>query len=156
MEGEDLYSDFGDFDGGHGKPQTVGAAEPQPAGGAVAVAAAAGPRPPLVTVPAGAADLYADLFDSEGGGGSTLLKTQVAELTNRVQHQDMQLAALQQENGELGRRCTTLATNISALYNTAKLELQRKDTEIQQLRERHCNWPVSSAAAGAGAAGAAA
>jgi hypothetical protein len=40
------------------------------------------------------------------------------------------------QNGELGGRCTTLATNISALYNTAKLELQRKDTEIQQLRER--------------------
>lgn len=43
-------------------------------------AAAAGPRPPLVIVPTGAADLYADLFDSEGGGGSTLLKTQVAEV----------------------------------------------------------------------------
>lgn len=46
----------------------------------------------------------------------------------------MSLCTLQ--NGELGGRCTTLATNISALYNTAKLELQRKDTEIQQLRER--------------------
>jgi hypothetical protein len=33
-----------------------------------------------VIVPTGAADLYADLFDSEGGGGSTLLKTQVAEV----------------------------------------------------------------------------
>lgn len=36
--------------------------------------------PPLVTVAPGAADLYADLFDAEGGGGGTLLKTQLAEV----------------------------------------------------------------------------
>jgi hypothetical protein len=40
------------------------------------------------------------------------------------------------QNGELDARCATLTANISALYNTAKLEIQRKDAEIKELRER--------------------
>jgi hypothetical protein len=43
---------------------------------------------------------------------------------------------VQWQNGELSERCSTLTANISALYNTAKLELQRKDGEIKELRER--------------------
>ena len=42
--------------------------------------------------------------------------------------------ALQRD--ELSERAATLSTNISCLYNTAKLELQRKDSEIQELRGR--------------------
>ncbi len=48
------------------------------------------------------------------------------------------------QNGELSERCDTLATNISSLYNTAKLELQRKDAEIKELRER-CGGACGSA-----------
>lgn len=39
----------------------------------------------------------------------------------------MQIAELQQDKG-------TLTQNISVLYNTAKLEIQRKDEEIKELR----------------------
>ncbi len=38
------------------------------------------PEPPLVKVADGAADLYADLFSTDGAG-DTLLKTQVAEVS---------------------------------------------------------------------------
>lgn len=171
------------------------------------------PAPPLVTLGPGAADLYADLFAAEGGEGGTLLKTQVAELTDRVGRQEAQIAGLQEQvaaltqqvcraagrwfgvqagrcscdarswawegwvspqalaslwpvhlpllkwspnslpplslppshwpgphaclqNGELSEQASTLTANISALYNTAKLEMQRKDAEIKELRER--------------------
>ena len=40
------------------------------------------------------------------------------------------------QNEELEQQRSTLATNISSLYKTAKLELQRKDAEIKELRER--------------------
>ena len=44
-------------------------------------------------------------------------------------HPPMQVAMLSQERD-------ALATNISSLYNTAKLEMQRKDGEIKELRQR--------------------
>lgn len=50
------------------------------------------------------------------------------------------------QKGELEERCASLAANISALYNTAKMELQRKDGEIRELRERcACGWGMGSA-----------
>jgi hypothetical protein len=46
-----------------------------------AASAGVAPEPPLVKIADGAADLYADLFDSSGdGSGGLLLKTQVAEV----------------------------------------------------------------------------
>lgn len=53
-----------------------------PAATAAAIAPA-GPEPPLVTVPPGAADLYSDLFGNGNDGAGTLLKTQVAEVSKR-------------------------------------------------------------------------
>lgn len=143
--GDDLYSDFGPElgvadDGRWAAPTAAATVAMQ--GGATAPSSRV-PEPPLVTVAPGAADLYADLFSGEGSSGGTLLKTQVAELTDRVQRQEVQISGLQQQvdtltqqNGELSERCATLAANISSLYNTAKLELQRKDAEIRELRER--------------------
>ena len=40
------------------------------------------------------------------------------------------------QNGQLSERCAALTANISCLFNTAKLELQRKDDAIKELRER--------------------
>ncbi|KAL4424924.1 hypothetical protein ABPG77_009653 [Micractinium sp. CCAP 211/92] len=139
---DDLFSEFG-------SPQKTAAHSlPAPNSAAVAPAATAaatglgGPEPPLVTVPPGAADLYADLFGSGDDGAGTLLKTQVAELSERAQRQEAQIQALQaqvealtQQNGALSERAATLAANISSLYNTAKLELARKDAQIRELRE---------------------
>lgn len=36
----------------------------------------------------------------------------------------------------LSERAATLTANISSLYNTAKLELARKDAQIRELREK--------------------
>lgn len=40
------------------------------------------------------------------------------------------------QNGALSERASTLTANISSLYNTAKLELARKDAQIRELREK--------------------
>ena len=48
----------------------------------------------------------------------------------------LRLDPLPLQNGELSERASTLTANISSLYSTAKLELQRKDVEIRELRER--------------------
>lgn len=61
---------------------------------ATAAPAAAAPEPPLVTVSPGAADLYADLFEGGEGEGGTLLRTQVAELSDRVGRQEALIAEL--------------------------------------------------------------
>ncbi|KAG7667866.1 hypothetical protein NADE_002495 [Nannochloris sp. 'desiccata'] len=60
-------------------------------------------------------DIYGDLY-GDTGEGNVLLKTQVAQ------------------NAELQTLKTTLTNNISTLFNTAKLEIQRKDDEIKELR----------------------
>ncbi|KAL4434264.1 hypothetical protein ABPG75_000705 [Micractinium tetrahymenae] len=141
-EADNLYDDFG-------SPEKLVANRlqaPDTAAAAPATLAAAGPAAldlPLVKVSPGAADLYADLFSSGDDGGGTLLKTQVAELSDRVQRQEAsikalkaQVEALTQQNGELSERAGTLTANISSLYNTAKLELARKVAEIRELREK--------------------
>ena len=40
------------------------------------------------------------------------------------------------QNDELAEREAALAGNISALFNTAKLELARKDADIKDLRQQ--------------------
>ena len=40
------------------------------------------------------------------------------------------------QNAELSSTSEALTQNISTLYNTAKLEIQRKDDEIKELREK--------------------
>ncbi|PRW58764.1 N-methyltryptophan oxidase isoform A [Chlorella sorokiniana] len=130
MDGEDLYSDFG---------PPVGLAEEEELRAGASGSGGSGVEPMAAEA---ALDLYADLLDG-GGEGGTLLKTQVAELSDRVQRQEAQIAALQQqvealteENGQLSERCAALTSNISCLFNTAKLELARKDEAIKELRER--------------------
>lgn len=54
------------------------------------------------------------------------------------------------QNGQLSERCAALTANISCLFNTAKMELQRKDDTIKELRER-CVFCASFEVAAAGA-----
>lgn len=46
------------------------------------------------------------------------------------------LRAAPLQNDELAEREAALAGNISALFNTAKLELARKDADIKDLRQQ--------------------
>ncbi|GAB4816675.1 hypothetical protein N2152v2_003721 [Parachlorella kessleri] len=148
---EDVYGDFGmavEVQPAAQDPSLWGQAATAAAGIASLDAAQldAEQGPPLVKVDdayMADATLYADLYDEEGGPRETLLKTQVAELQDRVQQQEQELLQLrgqveelQQQNEELEQQRSTLATNISSLYKTAKLELQRKDAEIKELRDR--------------------
>ncbi|KAL4519697.1 hypothetical protein Ndes2526B_g01729 [Nannochloris sp. 'desiccata'] len=85
-------------------------------------------------------DIYGDLY-GDTGEGNVLLKTQVAQLKDQCTKQEQFIKRLQQqldsltsENAELQTLKTTLTNNISTLFNTAKLEIQRKDDEIKELR----------------------
>eukprot|EP00887_Chlorella_sp_A99_P000664 scaffold5.g664.t1 len=115
-------------------------------------------EPPLVKVPEGSfleadeqdeqeeqevEDLYGDLLDGGGGAGGTLLQTQLAELKDRAARQEAQISDLQAQadnlaarNRELEAQVAVLTTNISSLYDTAKLEIQRRVDEIRELREQ--------------------
>lgn len=86
--------------------------------------------------------LYGDLVTREGPG-SILLQTELDAMRaeNKLQAQKIidtdrkrdelnsQVAALQKQNA-------VLITNISSLYKTAQLELERKNQEIAELRSR--------------------
>ena len=59
----------------------------------------------------------------------------------RARHASHAHAPSAAQNGELSERCATLTANISSLFNTAKLELQRKDEAIKELRQRCAAMP---------------
>lgn len=137
-----LFSEFG---------APVTDASPEKAGGQH-LGAVPRSEPPLVDVSSylsSKVDLYGDLLGDDPGQG-TLLKTQVAELSHRTKQQEQRITVLENETQSLRQQVAmlsqerdALATNISSLYNTAKLEMQRKDAEIKDLRQR-----LSAAAAG--------
>lgn len=98
------------------------------------------PKPSTTTFPANdPTDLYADLASTDG---HTLLtstvtsqKTQIAELQTQLDHFKQLATHLQQQLDQSVDENSTLKTNISRLYDTAKLELKRKDTGIDQLEQ---------------------
>jgi uncharacterized coiled-coil protein SlyX len=72
-----------------------------------------------------------------------LLRVRLKQLQDRSAAQDAviadlegRVAALTREGDALKRDKEVLLTNISSLFNTAKLEIERKDNEIKELRER--------------------
>ncbi len=93
--------------------------------------------------------LYGDLV--EGGDGpstsavghaSTLLKLRISKLQSELHASEEtanafaeELGRLREANAELAGKNRTLERNISSLFNTAKLEIERKDAEIRRLRK---------------------
>lgn len=89
------------------------------------------------------ADLYGDLESALPAEGEALLKAQLAELSAKVEEQDQELlalraqvASLQSEKESHAKDKETLTRNISSLFKTAQMEVQRKVEEIKQLRQR--------------------
>ncbi|KAL6769596.1 hypothetical protein ACKKBG_A31635 [Auxenochlorella protothecoides x Auxenochlorella symbiontica] len=96
-------------------------------------------------------DLYGDLVDERGTGG-TLLGLQLAQERARIKQTTDELEAQKAENSRLEEALSAvtqerdaLLHNISVLYKTAKLEIARKDAEIKELRSRATPHPYSRA-----------
>ena len=77
-------------------------------------------------------DLYGDL-----GGQENIYE--ISEELKRLRQENEQLRSrvqrVEAEKAELKTKLVNLAKNISSLFNTAKMEIQRKDREIQRLRD---------------------
>lgn len=87
-------------------------------------------------------DLYGDLVSTHTGEGHGHLKAEVEELRHQLQTQGQQLEQVQAELDEanaesarLSQERETLVRNISCLFKTAQMEIQRKDAELRQLRD---------------------
>ncbi|KAK9909567.1 hypothetical protein WJX75_004212 [Coccomyxa subellipsoidea] len=98
-----------------------------------------------------AEELYGDLF-ARDGAGEGLLPIQAAELTRRSEEQEavieelkLRLEAAEAERDELREERETLVRNISCIFRTAQLELQRKDDQLMELRQRVEGIPCTSA-----------
>ena len=92
--------------------------------------------------------LYGDLVEddrpstSSAGHASTLMKLKLSKLQSELHASEETSNALVEEvgrlreaNAELAEKNQQLEYNISSLFNTAKLEIERKDAEIQRLRK---------------------
>lgn len=87
-------------------------------------------------------DIYADLEGQQHADADSL-RMRLKELTDRNAAQDIiverlekEVQALRKENESLQKEKDILAYNISSLFNTAKMEIERKDNEIKDLREQ--------------------
>lgn len=107
-----------------------------------------GAKPRALELDDDMAILYGDLVEggdgpstSAGGHASTLLKLRLSKVQSELHASEEtanafaeELGRLREANAELAEKNRTLEHNISSLFNTAKLEIERKDAEIQRLR----------------------
>jgi CHASE3 domain sensor protein len=63
------------------------------------------------------------------------LQNEVDETGKRAAEMEERITSLTHDNEELQQANDTLTRNISVLFNTAKLEIQRKDDQIKELRQ---------------------
>ena len=100
--------------------------------------------------------LYGDLDPSQPSTtqqsthATTMLKLKASKLQSELAASEETVRALQEElrrlqtaNEELREKNGNLEYNISSLFNTAKLEIERKDKEIQRLRRESANQVYS-------------
>ena len=92
-------------------------------------------------------DLYGDLYvgnddgSGHGNAGSGILRLKVSKLMSDVAAKDALISeadkvmqGLRETVSRLQEENETLKYNISSLFNTAKLEIERKDREIEENR----------------------
>lgn len=79
-------------------------------------------------------DLYAGLTTDTNSVIVASLRHQVQELQEKIHRLEAESSDRHKEIEELRQENAILCTNISRLYETAKLEIQRKDKEIKELR----------------------
>ncbi|KAK9865645.1 hypothetical protein WJX84_004069 [Apatococcus fuscideae] len=130
MEGEEEQLDYGDV---LGSPETVRKCQVQDA--------------ELED------DLYGDLVPGSFPA-DTGLQDKIQELTEQTQQQAARILELQaeleertQERDQLTEEKTILSRNISCLFKTAQLEIDRKDAEIKKMRARLAQQPSATMAA---------
>ena len=99
--------------------------------------------------------LYGDIVTSQGEDGAETLRVtktrlEKSERSNlaRIRELESQLETLEKENARLTKENRILATNISSLYDTAKMELKRKDEMLRE--ERVKNFKFESGSDGGG------
>ena len=63
------------------------------------------------------------------------LQNEVEETGKRAVEMEERITSLRHDNEKLQLANDTLTRNISVLFNTAKLEIQRKDDQIKELRQ---------------------
>lgn len=88
-------------------------------------------------------DLYGDLLKGHTEEGQGHYRAEAEELKSKLQAKEQQMQQLQTalegsqaETARLLKERETLVRNISCLFKTAQLEIQRKDSELKQLRDR--------------------
>ncbi|DBA76549.1 TPA: hypothetical protein ACH3X2_008605 [Trebouxia sp. C0005] len=88
-------------------------------------------------------DLYGDLITGHTEEGQGHFRAEAEELRSKLQTKEEDMQKLQAEldkalaeTARLSKERETLVRNISCLFKTAQMEIQRKDAELKQLRER--------------------
>lgn len=81
-------------------------------------------------------DLYDDLANTKVTAATAVSKKPSSSLTNVIRPKNLsdEVDALQQRVAALEKENETLRRNMGTLYRTAKAELGRKDTAIENLR----------------------
>ena len=94
--------------------------------------------------------LYGDIVTSQGEDGAETLRVtktrlEKSERSNlaRIRELESQLETLEKENARLTKENRILATNISSLYDTAKMELKRKDEMLREERVKNFKFESS-------------
>jgi predicted RNase H-like nuclease (RuvC/YqgF family) len=108
--------------------------------------------------------LYGDLVEDDdrpstsSSATNTLLKLKVSKLQSEMAAKESVLEAseatvrdLREEVRRLREKNETLEYNISSLFNTAKLEIERKDAEIQRGRKEIARLTGTGGTGGGGA-----
>ena len=83
--------------------------------------------------------LYEGLEELGASAELVHVKKQLEETARIVEKKDKEIAELIAQNKSLLDEKATLERNIAALYNTAVLEIKRKDRDIAELRGRGRN-----------------
>ena len=94
--------------------------------------------------------LYGDIVTSQGEDGAETLRVtktrlEKSERSNlaRIRELETQLESLEKENARLTKENRILATNMSSLYDTAKMELKRKDEMLREERVKNFKFESS-------------
>ena len=81
-------------------------------------------------------DLYSDLIVSEHEQELEKLRQEILAEQERTRKVNAELEATKRELDESRKEINILKRNLSAIYHTAKKEIQRKDGMIAELRQQ--------------------
>ena len=85
---------------------------------------------------AGAVDIYGGINTSGSELKVRELQAELLKATEIAKKMQERVVDLEMENLTLKKKVRTVEENISCLYKTAKLEIERKDAQIKDLRKK--------------------